>query len=120
MELEYRTSDPKITKDGVTIIKNLRHSDSKIEMGIALMRELAHTTNEYCGDGTTTSAVLANSIFSRGLKVVESGYNPMEVKKGIELAKKEVVQYLKFIKTDIDPDWEISREMIRKSAMVKQ
>ena len=91
LEVEYRTKDPKITKDGVTIVKNLRHEDSRIEMGVALMRELAHNTNEYCGDGTTTSTILANSIYSKGLKVIEAGFNPIQVKRGMEIAKNEII-----------------------------
>ena len=78
------------------------------------MRELAHNTNEYCGDGTTTATILAHSIYSKGLKIIEAGYNPVEVKRGMEIAKGEIISFLEMVKQDVDQ----SREIVRKAAMV--
>lgn len=82
------------------------------------MRELAHNTNEYCGDGTTTATILAHSIYSKGLKIIEAGYNPVEVKRGMEIAKDEIIQFLDMVKVEVDNDWDKSRHLIKNAAMV--
>ena len=82
-----------MTKDGVTVVKNIRVKDPKLELGVALMRQVAHNANEFCGDGTTTATVLAHGIMEKGLKAIEAGYNPIDLKRGIDLAKREIVDF---------------------------
>lgn len=62
----------------------------------------SHSTNEYCGDGTTTSTVIANSIFEQGTKFIKSGHNPILMKRGIEKAKKLIIEYFEDVKFEFD------------------
>lgn len=112
MEVEYK-AQPKITKDGVTIIKNIREPDQKKEVGVSLMRQASHNTNEYCGDGTTTVSILANAILEKGLKMIEAGYNPIEVKRGIEVARDEIIDFFDMIAEPIE-----TRDHLYNAAMV--
>ncbi len=85
---------PRITKDGVTVAKEIELEDKFENMGAQMVREVASKTNDIAGDGTTTATVLAQSIVQEGHKAVAAGMNPMDLKRGIDLAVGEVVTYL--------------------------
>ncbi len=82
---------PRITKDGVTVAKEIEFSDKFENMGAQMVREVAQRTNDEAGDGTTTATVLAQAIAHEGMKAVAAGMNPMDLKRGIELAVAKVV-----------------------------
>jgi chaperonin GroEL len=82
---------PRITKDGVTVAKEIELEDKFENMGAQMLREVASKTNDIAGDGTTTATVLAQSIVQEGAKAVAAGMNPMDLKRGIDLAVAEVV-----------------------------
>src|ERR1700709_1018369 len=77
---------PRITKDGVTVAKEIELEDKFENMGAQMVREVASKTNDIAGDGTTTATVLAQAIVREGLKAVAAGMNPMDLKRGIEIA----------------------------------
>ena len=83
---------PRITKDGVTVAKEIELEDKFENMGAQMVREVASKTNDDAGDGTTTATVLAQAIVREGLKAVAAGMNPMDLKRGIDLAVEEVVK----------------------------
>src|SRR6204780_5026324 len=83
---------PRITKDGVTVAKEIELSDKFENMGTQMVREVASKTNDLAGDGTTTATVLAASIMKEGLKLVAAGMNPMDLKRGIDIAVTAVVK----------------------------
>ncbi|MGI5821150.1 MAG: chaperonin GroEL [Bacteroidales bacterium] len=85
---------PQITKDGVTVAKEIELKEPLENMGAQMVKEVASKTNDQAGDGTTTATVLAQSIYNTGLKNVTAGANPMELKKGIDMAVAAVVQHL--------------------------
>jgi chaperonin GroEL len=86
---------PRITKDGVTVAKEIELSDKFENMGAQMIKEVAQRTNDEAGDGTTTATVLAQAIVKEGLKSVAAGMNPMDLKRGIDLATAKVVETLK-------------------------
>ena len=86
---------PTITKDGVTVAKEIELKEPTENMGAQMVKEVASKTNDVAGDGTTTATVLAQSIFTTGLKNVTAGANPMDLKRGIDKAVKAVVESLK-------------------------
>jgi chaperonin GroEL len=98
--LEKKYGSPTITKDGVTVAKEIELADKFENMGALLVREVASKTNDVAGDGTTTATVLAQAIVREGLKVVAAGANPMLVKKGIDKAVGVVVNALKKQKSE--------------------
>src|SRR6476659_7605070 len=77
---------PRITKDGVTVAKDIELHDKFENMGAQMVREVASKTSDIAGDGTTTATVLAQAIYTNGLKLVEAGHNPMDLKRGIDKA----------------------------------
>ena len=83
---------PRITKDGVTVAKEIELKDKFENMGAQMLREVASKTNDLAGDGTTTATVLAQSIVREGMKSVAAGMNPMDLKRGIDLAVVKVVR----------------------------
>ncbi len=85
---------PRITKDGVTVAKEIELADKFENMGAQMVREVASKTNDIAGDGTTTATVLAQSIFREGMKSVAAGMNPMDLKRGVDLAVDAVVANL--------------------------
>ncbi len=99
--LEKKFGSPTSTKDGVTVAKEVELKDPLENMGAQLVKEVASKTSDVAGDGTTTATVLAQSIYSEGMKYVTSGANPMLIKKGIEKAVEEVVKELKNISRDV-------------------
>src|SRR5919201_1703135 len=82
---------PRITKDGVTVAKEIELEDKFENMGAQMVREVASKTNDLAGDGTTTATVLAQAIVREGVKAVAAGLNPMDLKRGIELAVEAAV-----------------------------
>ena len=86
---------PRITKDGVTVAKEIELKDKFENMGAQMVREVASKTNDIAGDGTTTATVLAQAIVREGMKSVSAGMNPMDLKRGIDLAVLKVVEDLK-------------------------
>ena len=83
---------PRITKDGVTVAKEIELEDKFENMGAQMVREVASKTNDIAGDGTTTATVLAHAIVREGAKSVAAGMNPMDLKRGIDLAVTEAVE----------------------------
>ena len=100
--LDKKWGSPTITKDGVTVAKEIELSDPYENMGAQLLKEVASRTNDVAGDGTTTATVLAQAIVSEGLKVVAAGANPMVVKRGIERAVEKCVVELKKLSTKVE------------------
>src|SRR5438046_3535935 len=88
---------PRITKDGVTVAKEIELEDKFENMGAQMVREVASKTSDLAGDGTTTATVLAQAIVREGSKAVAAGMNPMDLKRGIERAVESVVEELKKI-----------------------
>jgi chaperonin GroEL len=86
---------PRITKDGVSVAKEIELSDKFENMGAQMVREVASRTNDEAGDGTTTATVLAQAIVKEGMKAVAAGMNPMDLKRGIDLATQKVVEAIK-------------------------
>src|SRR5919112_1437287 len=93
--IEKSFGAPRITKDGVTVAKEIELSDKFENMGAQMVREVASKTNDLAGDGTTTATVLAQSIVREGAKAVAAGMNPMDLKRGIDMAVEAVVADLK-------------------------
>ncbi|RLB07635.1 MAG: chaperonin GroEL [Deltaproteobacteria bacterium] len=92
--LEKSWGSPTVTKDGVTVAKEIELEDKFENMGAQMVKEVASKTSDVAGDGTTTATVLAEAIFREGVKVVAAGANPMDVKRGIDTAVKVVVEEL--------------------------
>ncbi|HEV7368958.1 chaperonin GroEL, partial [Arenibaculum sp.] len=93
--LEKSFGAPRITKDGVTVAKDIELSDRFENMGAQMVREVASKTNDIAGDGTTTATVLAQAIVREGVKAVAAGMNPMDLKRGIDLAVEAVIEDVK-------------------------
>ncbi|MCD6270785.1 chaperonin GroEL [bacterium] len=98
---------PTITNDGVTIAKEIELEDKIENLGAEIVKEVASKTNDVAGDGTTTATVLAQAIISEGLKNVAAGANPLALKRGIEMATKKAVEYLKSISKPVSGKEEI-------------
>ena len=102
--IEKSFGAPTVTKDGVTVAKEIELANKFENMGAQMVREVASKTSDIAGDGTTTATVLAQAIFREGSKMVAAGHNPMELKRGIELAVEHVVAKLaRLSKTTKDP-----------------
>ncbi|MFN2438601.1 MAG: chaperonin GroEL [Chitinophagaceae bacterium] len=93
--LEKKFGSPSITKDGVTVAKEIELEDAIENMGAQMLKEVASKTSDIAGDGTTTATVLAQSIITEGLKNVAAGANPMDLKRGIDKAVRAVVEHLR-------------------------
>jgi chaperonin GroEL len=102
--LEKKFGGPTITKDGVTVAKEVELKDPLENMGAQMVREVASKTSDVAGDGTTTATVLAQSIYREGVKAVAAGANPMALKRGIELAVEAVVEEVKKYSKSISGD----------------
>ena len=111
--IDKKFGSPKITKDGVTVAKEIELSDPFENMGAQMVREVAQKTADIAGDGTTTATVLAEAIFREGLKSVTSGSNPIYLKRGIDKAVEAAVAELKRISKKVT-----GREEIRQVAAV--
>ncbi|GBD04079.1 60 kDa chaperonin 1 [bacterium HR19] len=105
--LEKTFGAPTVTRDGVTVAKEIELEDKFENLGAQLVREVCSKTNDVAGDGTTTSAVLAHAIFTKGLKLISAGANPVNLKKGIEIAVEKCVEELKKMAKEIKSRSEI-------------
>lgn len=101
--LAPKFAQPVVTKDGVTVAENISLEDDLENAGAQMVREVASRTADAAGDGTTTATVLAQAIFREGVKNVTAGANPMEIKRGIELAACEALRYIESITRQIEP-----------------
>src|SRR5687767_15532545 len=93
--IEKSWGAPTVTKDGVTVAKEIELENKFENMGAQMVKEVASKTSDNAGDGTTTATVLAQAIFREGSKLVAAGHNPMDIKRGIETAVDRVVEALK-------------------------
>lgn len=100
---------PKITKDGVTVAKNIDFKDKFENMGAQLLRQVANNTNDAAGDGTTSATVLTRAIFSEGCKSVAAGMNPTDLRRGIQMAVDHVVDQLAKLSQDIDDKQKVAQ-----------
>jgi chaperonin GroEL len=100
---------PTITNDGVTIAKEIELEDKIENLGAEIVKEVASKTNDVAGDGTTTATVLAQAIITEGIKNVAAGANPLALKRGIEMATKKAVEYLKKISKPVSGKEEIAK-----------
>ncbi|AXI41167.1 chaperonin GroEL [Sulfitobacter sp. SK011] len=100
---------PRITKDGVSVAKEIELEDKFENMGAQMVKEVASRTNDEAGDGTTTATVLAQAIVQEGLKSVAAGMNPMDLKRGIDLATLKVVESIKAAARDVSDSDEIAQ-----------
>ena len=107
--IDTKFGAPKITKDGVTVAKEIELEDKHENMGAQMVKEVASKTADKAGDGTTTATVLAEAIYTEGLRNVTAGANPMEIKKGIELAVNAVSEELKKLSKPIKDSKEIAQ-----------
>ena len=100
---------PRITKDGVTVAKEIELEDKFENMGAQMVKEVASRTNDEAGDGTTTATVLAQAIVREGLKSVAAGMNPMDLKRGIDLATARVVEEIKAASREVSDSAEVAQ-----------
>ena len=107
--LEKKFGAPTVTKDGVSVAKEIELDDPVENMGAQMVREVAAKTSDVAGDGTTTATVLAQAIYREGLKNVTAGANPMDLKRGIDLAVQKVVEYLKSVSKEVEGRNEIAQ-----------
>lgn len=114
--LEKKFGAPQITKDGVTVAKEIELSDPYQNMGAQMVKEVASKTSDQAGDGTTTATILAQSIISVGLKNVTAGANPMDLKRGIDKAVAKVVESLKSQSQSVGDDLKKIEQVARISA----
>lgn len=108
--IEKKFGSPTITKDGVTVAKEIELEDKLENVGAQMIKEVASKTSDVAGDGTTTATVLAQSIIEEGIKNVTAGADPMDIKRGIDIAKDAIVEGLK----------EISKEVTSKKEQIAQ
>ncbi|KAJ3043235.1 chaperonin [Rhizophlyctis rosea] len=107
--IEQPYGSPKITKDGVTVAKSITLEDKFENLGARLVQDVANKTNEIAGDGTTTATVLTRAIFNEGLKSVAAGVNPMDLRKGVQQAVQQIVDFLSQNKKNITTSQEIAQ-----------
>jgi len=107
--LEKSFGSPTVTKDGVTVAREIELEDSYENMGAQMVKEVASKTSTVAGDGTTTATILAESIFDEGLKNITAGANAMQVKRGIEKAVEQIVKELQRMSTSIESSKQIEQ-----------
>jgi len=107
--LEKSFGAPRITKDGVTVAKEIELEDKFENMGAQMVKEVASRTNDEAGDGTTTATVLAQAIVKEGTKSVAAGMNPMDLKRGIDLATTKVVEAIRAAARDVTDSDEVAQ-----------
>ena len=106
--LEYENGDPKITKDGVTVVKSIFEKQRDHDMGAKLIKRVANNTNVYAGDGTTTSTLIARELTNRGFKAIEyEGAHPIALKRGMDKGLHLVLGFLKEISMPISQPEEV-------------
>ena len=114
--IEKKFGAPHITKDGVSVAKEIELSDPYANIGAQMVKEVASKTGDDAGDGTTTATILAQSIINVGLKNVTAGANPMDLKRGIDKAVAEVVKNLESQKEEVGENYDKIRQVARISA----
>src|SRR5690554_1635545 len=107
--IEKKFGAPTVTKDGVTVAKEIELEDKLENVGAQMVKEVASKTSDVAGDGTTTATVLAQAIMAAGLKNVTAGANPMDLKRGIDAAVEKVVSRLREQSRDIEGKEEIAQ-----------
>src|SRR5471030_726730 len=107
--IEKSFGSPTVTKDGVTVAKEIELENRFENMGAQMVREVASKTSDVAGDGTTTATVLAQAIYRQGSKLVAAGHNPMEIKRGLDKAVEALVAELKNISKPIKDHREIAQ-----------
>ena len=107
--LDKKFGAPTITKDGVTVAKEIELEDAYENMGAQMVKEVASKTSDVAGDGTTTATILAQSIYREGLKNVAAGHNPMALKRGIEKAVDTVVDAIQGLSKEVSEKTEIAQ-----------
>ena len=107
--IERKFGSPTVTKDGVSVAKEVELENQLENVGAQMVKEVASKTSDVAGDGTTTATVLAQSIIAEGLKNVTAGANPMEIKKGIDLAKDSVIDFISKLSKDIPDSKQIAQ-----------
>ncbi|MBN1786786.1 MAG: chaperonin GroEL [Sedimentisphaerales bacterium] len=107
--LEKSYGSPNVTKDGVTVAKEIELEDSYENMGAQMVKEVASKTSNVAGDGTTTATILAEAIFEEGLKNITAGANPMQVKRGIDMAVEKIVGELKKMSIPVESGKQIEQ-----------
>ncbi|HCK13785.1 TPA: molecular chaperone GroEL, partial [Candidatus Poribacteria bacterium] len=107
--IDKKFGAPTITKDGVTVAKEIELEDAYENMGAQMVKEVASKTSDVAGDGTTTATILAQSIYREGLKNVAAGHNPMAIKRGIEKAVNVVVDSLQELSQETSGKEEIAQ-----------
>src|SRR5690349_12806128 len=100
---------PRITKDGVTVAKEIELADKFENMGAQMVREVASKTNDLAGDGTTTATVLAQAVVREGVRAVAAGMNPMDLKRGIDMAVEAAVNDIKARSKKIGTNAEVAQ-----------
>src|SRR4051812_34773166 len=100
--IEKKFGSPTITKDGVTVAKEIELGDPLENMGAQMVREVASKTSDVAGDGTTTATLLAQAIYREGSKNVTAGANPMEIKRGIEMAVKAAIKEIDSLSRSVE------------------
>ena len=99
--IERSWGPPTVTKDGVTVAKEIELEDKLANLGAQMVKEVASKTSDVAGDGTTTATVLAQAIYAEGSKLVAAGHNPMEIKRGIDAAVGAIVEHLILREDDV-------------------
>ncbi|AZB69930.1 chaperonin GroEL, partial [Cereibacter sphaeroides] len=107
--IEKSFGAPRITKDGVTVAKEIELEDKFENMGAQMVKEVASRTNDEAGDGTTTATVLAQAIVKEGTKAVAAGMNPMDLKRGIDMATAKVVEAIKAAARPVNDSDEVAQ-----------
>ena len=103
--IDKKFGAPKITKDGVTVAKEIELDDAFENSGAQLLKSVASKTGDDAGDGTTTATILAQAILHEGMKNIEAGANPLDVKRGIDKAVAKVVENIKSQSETVDGDY---------------
>ena len=107
--LDKSFGSPRITKDGVSVAKEIELDDKFMNMGAQMVKEVASKTNDTAGDGTTTATVLAQAIVREGLKSVAAGMNPMDLKRGIDTAVSTVVASIREMAREVKDSAEVAQ-----------
>jgi chaperonin GroEL len=107
--IEKSYGSPTVTKDGVTVAKEIELDDSFENMGAQMVKEVASKTSTVAGDGTTTATVYAEAIFAEGMRNVTSGANPTQIQRGIQLAVDAIVEELKKMSKKVDSSKEVAQ-----------
>ena len=92
--MEYELGEPRLTKDGVTVVKSIEFEDTILNLGAGLLKQAAHQTNNFAGDGTTTSSILTNALVQGSIQAIKYGHHPVKLKKGITEAGYKAVKWL--------------------------